>query len=170
MDDLKVVLYIVIAIIWVVYNNYKKISQASKKRDISRPPDEVIQENWPKTTQQPARPVIQKPRQILEKQIPKTSRPILERTPLPSRKPISLERTPLPSRKPIRKTSLIEKKETLKAYPRSREGGITTPSKVVQFEEPAYSETDQNSLVSALRSMDLRHGIIMAEILKRPYS
>ncbi len=53
MDDLKVVLYIVIAIIWVVYNNYKKISDASKKRDYSKPPAEVIQENWPGKKEKP---------------------------------------------------------------------------------------------------------------------
>src|SRR6187399_740756 len=88
MDDLKIAFYVVVAIAWVVYNNYKKISEASRKRDLSKPPDEVIQENWPGKKQASPKPVARKIKEIIEKQIPEKGRMVLERQPMPYRKPI----------------------------------------------------------------------------------
>jgi len=157
MDDLKVVLYIVVAIIWVVYNNYKKLSEASKKRDLKKPPPEVIQENWPRETYKKPSPVPAAPKQVIEKQTTKRVRPVLERQ-------------PIPSRRPIQRTSVATRLVTTRPPAYAIEGGTTTPSKVVQFEESTASESDQHPLLQALKSMDLKQGILMAEILKRPYN
>src|SRR5688572_15500707 len=88
MDDLKIVFYVLVAIIWVVYNNYKKITDASRKRDLSKPPDEVIQENWPRKRQEAPKPVARKIKEIVEKQIPEKGRKVLQHQPLPQRKQI----------------------------------------------------------------------------------
>ncbi len=157
MDDLKVVLYIVVAIIWVIYNNYKKINDAARKRDPSKPPAEVIQENWPKPQPAPARRTLPKPGKVVEKQSSVPARPILERQPLPQRQP--MRRQPLASRS--RPTSPVFQRA---------EGGSVKPSKVVQFEEQEIQSEQPNALLTALLTTDARQGIIWAEVLKRPYS
>ena len=66
MDDLKIILYVVVAIIWVVYNNYRKISEASKKRNLTQPPREPVtgpqkmDPPRPVSTSRPVREVIEK--------------------------------------------------------------------------------------------------------------
>ncbi len=157
MDDLKVVLYIVIAIIWVVYNNYKKISDASQKRDYSKPPAEVIQENWPGKKEKPIVREIQIPREVVDKQIKREMRPVLERK-------------PLPQRNPIRKPNLTSRQRLAEPAIYRSEGGPTTPSKVVQVEEQVVIYEEPNPLITAIRNMDLRQGILIAEVLKRPYN
>lgn len=156
MDDLKVVFYIVVAIIWVVYNNYKKISQASKKRDISKPAGEIIPENWPKVElprskrsprnlQSPAKQVIPSERKSLVKQTLKVREPL-------KREPVS-ER----SRKSEKYESIIE-------------GGMTKPSKVVHFEEAQKGTDEPNLVVEQIRNTDFRRAILLSEILNRPYN
>ncbi len=157
MDDLKVVLYVVVAIIWVIYNNYKKISDASKKRDPSKPPAEVIKENWPKPQPPPTRRVTQSQRKVSEKQIPQQERPVLERI-------------PLPQRPPIRRQPLASRSRTKSPVFQRTEGGSVKPSKVVQFEEQEMETEIPNPLLSALRTTDAKQGIIWAEVLKRPYN
>lgn len=156
MDDLKVVLYIVVAIIWVVYNNYRKLSEASKKRDLKKPPPEVIQENWPRETVNKPGPFTPPQRQIVDKQTSKTGKPVMERSSMPSRRP--LKRTPIAS-----------KREQIIIPSYRREGGTTLPSKVAHFEEPVTSESDHHPIFQTLKSMDLKHAIVISEILKRPY-
>src|SRR5688572_28040602 len=93
MDDLKVVFYIVVGIAWMIYNNYKKVSAESKKRDPSKPIQETIPENWPKEPDYPKPPVVQK--QPERKSLPK-----------PVRLPSIPRRTETFKREPIRKERL----------------------------------------------------------------
>ncbi len=143
MDDLKVVLYIVVAIIWVVYNNYKKITEASKKRDISRPPDEVIKENWPAAPAKPIRREIQSPKKVVERSRSGEVRKVLERA-------------PLPQRNPIRKPTVSTRPQTVSPSFHSFEGGSTSPSKVVHFEEQTIVADEPHPMLTAIRNMDLR--------------
>ena len=156
MDDLKVVLYIVVAIIWVVYNNYRKLSEANKKRDLKKPPPELIQENWPRETVNKPGPINPPKRQVIDKQASKTEKPVLVRT-------------PLPVRRSLKRPSLASKPEQAIIPSLYREGGITTPSKVVHFEEPDFDEVDHHPIFRTMKSMDLKHAIVISEILKRPY-
>src|SRR5688572_11879783 len=64
MDDFKIVFYIIVAIAWVVYSNYKKISEEAKKRNPAKRPPEVIQENWPSQPYKPKPPVASSPTKI----------------------------------------------------------------------------------------------------------
>ena len=157
MDDLKVVLYIVIAIIWVVYNNYKKINEASRKRDLSKPPEEVIHENWPSKKTEPIRPVARKIQQTPDKQTERQARKVLERRPLPQRQPL---------------------KQKVQSRPESifipanlvAEGGTIAPSKVVQFQDQPDEQEAQHPIIQAIKSMDIRSGIVLSELLKWPYN
>jgi hypothetical protein len=155
MEDLKIVFYIVVAIAWVVYNNYRKITEASKKRDPSKPPPEVIKENWPPLQERKPKPhhteTVSKP---VEKQ-----KPVLKS---PSRWPES--KTVIPASKKAPRGVLDEHVTAI------HEGGNIAPSKVVQFQEAGKENSDQNPFLEQLRNMDLRTGIVMAEILKRPYT
>ena len=153
MDDLKIVFYILVGIIWVVYNNYKKITEASGKRDFTKPFSETIPENWP------ALPEKKKPvaKQVTETQKPKEKREVLRRNILPKRT--------LPG-KPAR----VEISQQIFTSPQIQEGGLSTPSKVVQFEESTLFPESPNGLLTALRNMDLRQAIVMSEVLNRPYN
>lgn len=157
MEDLKIVAYVVVAIVWVVYNNYKKISAASKKRDFSKPPLEVIKENWPAI---PAKP-IRKPLPVSNETLEKQPRVIGKRV---------LERKALPQRLPVRKTVSSSRVSQPQSKYRSIEGGIISPSKVVHFEEQDDIEEVPNPLLAAIRNMDFRQGFIWSEVLKRPYN
>ncbi len=157
MEDLKIVLYIVVAIAWVVYNNYKKITKASASRDPSKQSKEIIQENWPKTQQKPVTSQVPVPPKTYEKKVLRESRKVLERRPLPERKSF---RQQLPKEK---------SPEKIKAFQVS-EGGIIQPSKIVHFEEQEVIYQDENPLLSAIRNMDMREGIVLAEVLRRPYN
>ncbi len=157
MEDLKVVLYIVVAIIWVVYNNYKKIVKTSASRDPSKQPKEIIQENWPKTQQKTVVKPVPVPQKVSNKPVLRESRKVLERR-------------PLPERKLIRQQKQIEKiPEKISSYQHS-EGGILQPSKIVHFEEQETIYEEQNPLLNVIRTMNLREGIVLAEVLRRPYN
>ena len=157
MDDLKIVLYIIVAIIWVVYNNYKKLGEASKKRDFTKMPGEVIPENWPKSPAKPIRPEVPAPRKVIEKQSTREARPVLERKPLPQRNPI---------RRPV----LASRQRATVPAVYSSEGGQINPSKIVQFEEQTVIYEEPNTFLNNLRSTDIRQAFIWSEVLKRPYN
>lgn len=155
--DFKIVLYIIVAIIWVVYNNYKKIADASKKRDYSKPPQEVIQENWPKS-------------------IPNTRKASIPRTNQPIEKPVvrkssgTLYKEIITAREPLKRPSLVSASKIHKRNSIFREGGSTQPSKIVHFEDEEIKWLEPNLLVEEIRNTDMRTAIILSEILKRPYN
>ena len=155
--DLKIVLYIIVAIIWVVYNNYKKIADASKKRDYSKPPPEVIQENWPKS-------------------IPNTRKASIPRINQPVEKPVvrktsgTLYKETITAREPLKRHSLVSASKIHKRNSTFREGGSTQPSKIVHFEDEEIKWLEPNLLVEEIRNTDMRKAIILSEILKRPYN
>lgn len=156
MDELKVVFYIVVAIIWVVYNNYKKISDASRKRDFSKPTKEVIAENWPKV-ELPRKNTVGKNLKQFEKQSVNTPKPLLSRP-------------PLKSREPLRRATLTQKPVQSLSNRIPVEGGILEPSKIAHFEEVQLSSEEPNLIVEEIRNVDMRRAIILSEILKRPYN
>ncbi len=156
MDDLKVVLYIVVAIIWVVYNNYKKISEASKKRDLTKPFGEIIQENWPKVSS-PSR------KSVVTKKLPSTNKGILiDQTG-------KLQRPVLKVRDPLKREKLASRSKLEKSFLKTKEGGSTQPSKIVHFEDDENESYVLNPVVAEIRNADLRKAIVLSEILKRPY-
>lgn len=157
MEDFKVVLYIVVALVWVIYNNYKKITKASADRDPSKPFKEIIQENWPKIPSKPVIGNLPLPEKVKEKPVLRETRKVLERRPIPERKPIRQQK------RSERTTEKIPVYQTA-------EGGILQPSKVVQFEEQVVGYDEPHPLLNAIRNMDIREGIVLAEVLRRPYN
>ncbi len=155
MDDLKVILYVVVALIWIVYNNYKKLREAAKKRDLRKPP---VDTSVDRTSEKKTKPVSQpkQQREIIEKQPRKVLREILVR------KPVSIPAT--------RQQKTFQERPAFITNSYTSEGGSTTPSKIVNFEETSETKNYRNPILDALKSMDLRSGIIMAEVLKRPYN
>ncbi len=155
MDDLKVILYVVIALIWVVYNNYKKLSEAARKRDLKKPSVETSSDR--SFEQKPAPvPMPKKSREIIVKQRGKALKEILVRKPVPV--PATGQQKYFKERPAFITTSF------------NTEGGVVTPSKIVNFEETSETKNYRNPILDALKSMDLKSGIIMAEVLKRPYN
>ncbi len=157
MDDLKIVLYVVVAIIWLVYNNYKKISETNKKRDASKPYDEVPQENWPKSAPAP------EPQPSKKQTVRPLSKPVHSSG--ESRKSASAS-----TRELVRKQTSVKRSGTSSEILMPREGGLTQPSKLVHFEEPVKSDEEQNYLAEEIRNADFRKAIILSEVLQRPYN
>jgi hypothetical protein len=154
MDDLKIIFYIIVAIVWMVYNNYRKISEESKKRDPSRPAGDEIEESGPYEP-----PVNRKP------SIPTVFRRKEQPSPAPVRsKPTAMKRTPL------RKERMSSSYNSSMFISPSREGGNVQPSKLVQFEEVPAPVEQVNPWTETIRNADFRTGIVLAEILKRPYN
>jgi hypothetical protein len=156
-NDLKLILYVVIAIIWLIYNNYKKVSEASKKRDISKPPDqpgEVIPEAWPSTAP-PEKKVMEKSGRPVPK--PQASRPLST---------ISEERKKIIKARPERK----QRRGSPDPFFSTIEGGNIQPSKIVQFEESEAAKWSENNLAEEIRNADFRKAIILKEVLQRPYN
>lgn len=154
MDDLKVVFYIVVAIAWVIYNNYRKFAEAARKRDPSRPVSSPEASNRPDQTQPlpPQRP-FQKPQPV----------------------PSATGKTGMPGKLkvPAPKIRTIKKARPEPAFMNTgsqMEGGTLTPSKVVQFEEPGNATFQENPILAQLKSAGIRTGFVWSEILKRPYN
>lgn len=154
MDDLKVVLYIVIAIAWVIYNNYRKFAEAARKRDPSRPvrPEEGVGRP-DQTTEIPPQRTVPKPQ------------PVPSATGRGGMFP-GKPRMSAPKARVIKK---IRSEPAFMSTGSLPEGGTLTPSKVVQFEEPEITTFQENPLLTHLKSTGIRTGIIWSEILKRPY-
>lgn len=147
MNDLKIILYVVAAIVWVVYNNYRKISEASRKRDFRKPAGE--------TSREVPAPPVRNVREVVEKQPRKMTREVMKRKPVLTHIPVSKY-----SRKP-------ESHDFIKTS-FNTEGGSISPSKTVTFQSASESLSHRNYLLESLRSMNLRNAFIMSEILKRP--
>ncbi|MBK8413683.1 MAG: hypothetical protein IPL22_03600 [Bacteroidetes bacterium] len=166
MDDLKVILYIVGAIIWVVYNNYRKIMNESKKRNPSQPAPqaEVIPPYKAPTTE--------KPQQVPRRQSNTVPKPSRQTMPAPTRKPLreSVRPSLASGRKPLVASRLSQQKKNEVSMNYNREGGAIQPSKIVQFEETLTVTEYANSVLSDLRDGDMQKAIIYSEILKRPYN
>jgi hypothetical protein len=152
MEDLKIVLYIVAAIGWVIYNNYKKITNEASKRDVRRPVSEIPTENWP--IDRPVKTTI--PEVI--KEVP--------RQPVPVRPAIKRPQ-------PIRRQSLIAKKGPV-AIPEIQmsapEGGRVLASSQVTFTEVHDNvvENEHPWLEEFRSGTDWRKMLVGAEILQRP--
>lgn len=163
MDDLKIAFYIIGAIVWFVYNNYKKFQAEAAKRDFSKP---VKNADVPAVEQIPP-PV--KPRHFTATQrksvlVPRDSKPSKQVVSDVPRKHLSGERVPLVARAKLKKSTFLSQENAIP------EGGVLVPSKIVHFEdEPQVAEVE-NPYLMALRSGDIRQAVVYAEILKRPYN
>jgi hypothetical protein len=156
MDDFKVVFYIVVAIVWVIYNNYKKISETAKKRDPSKPFGDIITENWPKETFAPQTqelPKKQKPVRVLKSVTDDSFK----------RKTVALKREPL------RKDRMSGNYKFPQTISTLIEGGNLQPSKLVHFEDGAEDTSPYNQMADEIRNANFKQGIIIAEVLQRPY-
>ena len=156
MDDLKVVFYVVVAIVWMIYNNYKKVSEEAKKRDPSKPFQETIPENWPKESELPKPPVFQKSSE---------NKPVTK----PVRVPANSRRAETLKREPIRKERLSGNNKIQTTLATSREGGNLQPSKLVHFEDAVQETEPLNKIVADIRNADFRQAFILSEVLQRPY-
>lgn len=154
MDDLKMVFYIVVAIIWVIYNNYKKITKAAQERNPAKPDPEVIAENWPPMNFPREAAVLEK-KQPIERQ--KVSHPRAK-----------IVKEPLKGREPIRKSAMVSRASKSTSYRTVPEGGYTQPSKMVHFEDDSLFEETPNLVLEEIRNTDMRRAVILSEVLKRP--
>lgn len=156
-NDLKIILYIVVAIVWVVYNNYRKIAGESRKRNPSRPPDEVIRENWPTVSGE------RQDRTIAP--TPKVTREPLKRRVAPVPVPV---RTKPASISMQRQAGEIMTTDSMLAP--AAEGGRIKPSGMVHFEEPLSASGEHISPIERLRHTDLQTAFLWSEIFKNPYN
>ncbi len=154
MDDLKMIFYIVVAIIWVIYNNYKKLTKAAQERNPGKPTPEVIAENWP-TMNFPDEPIVRENKKSVEKQ--KVSYPREK-----------IVREPLKGRDRIVKTSIAPRRSKSITYRSSSEGGNIQPSKIAHFEDQSFGEETPNLVLEEIRNTDMRRAIVLMEVLKRP--
>jgi len=152
MDDFKIVFYIIVAIAWVVYSNYKKITEEAKKRNPGKRPPEVIQENWPSQPHQPMKPVA----------VPSTKSPVPAR--IPSREILKPARV-RPERNVKKRTAPVE---TVSQF--YQEGGNIKPSDQVQFSYAKSKDDIQDLVLEEIRTTDWKRAVILSEILKRPYT
>jgi hypothetical protein len=152
MEDLKIVLYIVAAIGWVIYNNYKKITSESAKRDVRRPVSEIPTENWP----------VDRP---VKTRIPEVLKEVI-RKPVPVRP--TIERP-----QPIRRQSLVKKNVKVPQIDipvTAPEGGRILASSQVTFTAVHdHVEEFEHPWLKEFRSgTDWRKMLVGAEILQRP--
>lgn len=163
MDDLKIALYIIGAIVWFVFNNYKKIKAEAAKRDFSKPApsSDVPVKEFSKPTVVPRRTAVSQRKPVL---VPRESKPSKQIASDVPRKHLSGEREPLVAPAKLRKQSLIREEKMI------HEGGNLVPSKIVQFEDQQHHAEAENPYLAALKSGDIRQAVVYAEILKRPYN
>lgn len=145
LDDLKIILYIVGAIAWLLFKNYQKVTEQSKQRDFSKPFEDEVVEPVKKPLPVPPPPVVRSARPI--------TRPV--RT-----KPIQNTRKSLRSaqgQQPVNELLV--------------EGGVVKPSESVRFDDPEASDISWNNpIVEEIRGADFRKAFILSEVLQRPYN
>lgn len=156
-SDLKIIFYIVVAIIWIVYNNYRKIAGESRKRNPAEPPDEVIRENWPPVTDErrerstsPRPPIVREP---LKRKLSPVAEPSGSRSVRDSGQRYTDEI--------VVTTSMLDPAD---------EGGRIRPSGMVHFEEPSLAPGRQVTQIERLRHTDLQTAFIWSEVFKNPYN
>ena len=163
MDDLKIALYIIGAIVWFVFNNYKKIKAEAAKRDFSKPapaPDAPVRD-MPRPPVTPRRATASQRKPVLVPRESKPSKQVVSDVP---RKHLSGERVPLVAPAKLRKETLTGQRQA------APEGGTLVPSKIVHFEDQPHVAEVENPYLTALKSGDIRQAVVYAEILKRPYN
>lgn len=156
-NDLKIIFYIVVAIIWVVYNNYRKIAGESRKRNPSRPPDEVIRENWPTVSGEQ------------RDQRPPPSPTVITETVKRKVQPVAVASRPKPAKKSAQRQTEDALALASMLNP-TAEGGRIKPSGMVHFEEPSMAIGEQSALLDRVRHTDLQTAFLWSEILKNPYN
>jgi hypothetical protein len=150
MDDLKIVLYLVAAIGWVIYNNFRKITAENRKRDSKRPPvSESPTENWPSWPEapKPAKEVVKMPEPRIKKVEP-VKKPVVKSRPV---------RVPVPDPVPVPVLAVAE-------------GGNIKPSSRVVFEmaHENVAEHEHPWLAEFRSGTDWRKMLVATEILQRP--
>ena len=154
MDDLKIVLYIVVAIVWMIYNNYKKIGSDAKKRNPAQPTPETDEFEWP--DESPSEPY-----QSTKGQPVDTYKPTIQKEKVPTREKLK--------REPLSKTGLNTKKRAEPLFLSTNEGGTIQPSSVVNYEDNQNVELSNENWAYKIRNADYKKAIILTEILQRPY-
>ena len=153
MDDIKIVLYILAAIAWVIFNNYKKLSETHRKRDSSKPPPDIIPENFPPVSETPDWKKLEpepSPRKITM-----------------AGEPVKAKRTPFPRHSISQRKS---KPARSAFFNQEHEGGEIIPSQIVHFEEGQNLAITPHPIIEYMHSGDLRSAVLLSEILRRPYN
>lgn len=146
--EFKVVLYIIIGVFWVIFNNYQKIKNQAAERDISKPPAEL-------------KPMPSNGPTVLTKSAPK---------PTVSQNPSRTSTTGLAeNRKTMVKNVLGSRTRTSTWQNTILEGGSIKPSTSVQFADvEAEGSSLQNPIAEQIRNADFRQAIVLSVILQRP--
>lgn len=145
LDDLKIILYIVGAIAWLLYKNYQKATEQSKQRDFSKPFEDEVIEPEKKPIPIPVPPVVKSARP--------NPRPVRTKPAQSPRKPLRAAR----EQQPVNELLV--------------EGGAVKPSESVRFDDPGSSEISWNNpIAEEIRGADFRKAFILSEVLQRPYN
>jgi len=145
--EFKVIMYLVIALGWVIFNNYRKIVKEHEKRGSGRKAP-ALPENWPSsTTPEP---------------IPASS----------SSKPVTVVTSSQKVIKPRLQSKAIKSASRLQRTTYSSlpvEGGYSTPSLQVHFSEQNSSEEPHPILEWLQSGTAWQKVFVGSEILQRPY-
>lgn len=143
-EDFKLIFYIVVAIGWVIFKNFRKITKEAQGRDFTKPVNQSPAENWPPVKMETPAPV-----------------PVPKPVPTPKVKRQFLHKQPIRQSRQTFLTSDIPPVE----------GGVQKPSSSAVFAtapEPG-SESIHPWLEEFRTGMDWRKAMVAAEILQRPY-
>ncbi|HEX5001361.1 MAG TPA: hypothetical protein VFW78_02605 [Bacteroidia bacterium] len=145
--EFKVVMYLVIAIGWVIFNNYRKIVKEHEKRGSGkRTPS--LPENWPSTSFPEPVPA------------PSSSKPVTVTTSSPKVLKPKLQKN-------IKKSTPRTSQPTYSNLP--VEGGYSIPSNQVHFSEQNTADVPHPILEWLQSGTDWQKVLVGSEILQRPY-
>lgn len=153
MDDLKVIFYVVVAIAWMIYNNYKKVSEESRKRDPKKPISESPEENR-----------IPQPKQVQRS----------KKQPVEAVRPrsavVRTEPRPKLIRERMSKEKMVSQKESTTILKGFSEGGRVKPSSIVHFKEESEFEEIHRDWSEEIRNADFKRAFVLKEVLQRPFN
>jgi len=158
MDDLKIIFYIVVTILWFFYNNYRKVQKKARERDISDSPDPIEKEpetpfDWEKDFF-PTESVEQKPEPVTKELI--TNK-------LPEQKRVL---KPLISSERTRPTLHYDVKPGLSSIQRG--DNLTLLNKEVSPIKLPKRRKNKNPLYD-LKRTNWKKAVIISEVLNPPY-
>ncbi len=155
MDDLKIVLYLVVTVLWLFLNNYKKIQKQARERKLAMPQqDTAAPEAEFNTSPAPAKSENKSMKEIRKE----------------------LQMKDLKGRH-----SAKSKKDTAFKFQGHRddpnkyqeiiirEGGDFLASEKVNFKIAPAKEDYENHLLEEINETDWKKAVVLSEILNRPY-
>ena len=158
MDDLKIIFYIVVTILWFFYNNYRKVQKKARERDITESPGPIENEqdepfDWereffPSETQEKKPEPLVKELTTRELQPPNTE----------------LQESTVP------KSTIPASQNDLKSIfdPSKLHGTERRPEKVISRKISARRQKKKKPLYD-LKGTNWKKAVIISEVLNPPY-